>query len=435
MDIVYIQVEKMQTNASEIEDTKTETTEKQTTKQTKGVEIAKQGRILKRGHEWIVPSQSGQGNYSVTMKNEGRYQFRRCTCADYELKGQDCKHIYAVMYMDKLLPQPLLEVKEPKKQSVQNWSAYNKSQIEEKDTFLRLLAELVEVIPEPAGEATGRPRVSMREAVFISCLKVYTTVSCRRFMSDMRFAMEKGHISKGCSFSSISKYMKNEEMKPSLEALIKLSALPLQAVETKFAVDSTGFRTTKFNDYWKEKYNVRRPHVWLKCHAMIGTKTNIVTGADVQFGSDADSPHFVPLVQATANSGFNIEEVSADKAYGSMDNYNTVAELGGTAYIPFKKNILGKSDLTSGVKGRVWRKMLHLFLFSREEFLQHYHQRSNVESTFNMIKAKFTDLVRSKDRTAQVNEVLLKILCHNIVVVIHEMNELGVTPQLQTSIG
>ena len=79
--------------------------------------------------------------------------------------------------------------------------------------------------------------------------------------------------------------------------------------------------------------------------------------------------------------------------------------------------------------------MLHLFLFSREEFLQHYHQRSNVESTFNMIKAKFTDLVRSKDRTAQVNEVLLKILCHNIVVVIHEMNELGVTPQLQTSIG
>jgi hypothetical protein len=41
-----------------------------------------------------------------------------------------------------------------------------------------------------------------------------------------------------------------------------------------------------------------------------------------------------------------------------------------------------------------------------------------------MIKAKFTDLVRSKDKTAQVNEVLLKVLCHNIVVLIQSMLEL-----------
>ena len=376
-----------------------------------------------------MPSQSGQGNYIVTMKNEGRYQFRKCTCADYELKGQDCKHIYAVMYMEQLLPQPLQEVKEPKKQSIQNWSAYNKSQTEEKDTFLKLLAELVDALPEPSGEATGRPRVPMREMVYISALKVYTTVSCRRFMSDMRLAVEKGYVSKGCSFSSISKYMMDEEMMPSVKALIKLSSLPLKTVETKFAVDSTGFRTSKWNDYWREKYHLKREHIWLKCHAMIGAKTNIVTDADVQFGSDADSPHFIPLVQATADNGFVLEDVSADKAYSSMDNYTAVAELGGTAYIPFKKNIKGKSDLTSGFRGRAWRKMLHFFLFSRDEFLQHYHQRSNVESTFNMIKAKFTDLVRSKNRTAQVNEVLLKVLCHNIVVVIHEMNELGVNPE------
>ena len=29
---------------------------------------------------------------------------------------------------------------------------------------------------------------------------------------------------------------------------------------------------------------------------------------------------------------------------------------------------------------------------------------------------------------AQVNEVLLKVLCHNICVVIHEMFELGIEP-------
>jgi hypothetical protein len=57
--------------------------------------------------------------------------------------------------------------------------------------------------------------------------------------------------------------------------------------------------------------------------------------------------------------------------------------------------------------------------------MQHYHLRSNIETTNFMIKSKFMDFVRSKDKIAQVNEALLKILCHNIVVLIHEMNELG----------
>jgi transposase len=66
------------------------------------------------------------------------------------------------------------------------------------------------------------------------------------------------------------------------------------------------------------------------------------------------------------------------------------------------------------------------FIYNRGNFLQHYHLRSNVESTNNTIKAKFTDLVRSKDKTAQINEVLLKILCHNICVLISAMFELGI---------
>ena len=46
-----------------------------------------------------------------------------------------------------------------------------------------------------------------------------------------------------------------------------------------------------------------------------------------------------------------------------------------------------------------------------------------------MIKSKFTDLVRSKDKIAQINEVLLKVLCHNICVLISAMFELGIKPE------
>jgi transposase len=62
----------------------------------------------------------------------------------------------------------------------------------------------------------------------------------------------------------------------------------------------------------------------------------------------------------------------------------------------------------------------------REEFLTHYHKRSNVETTFHMIKAKFGQRLRSKTMTAQINEALCKVLCHNLCVVIQSVHELGI---------
>ena len=41
-------------------------------------------------------------------------------------------------------------------------------------------------------------------------------------------------------------------------------------------------------------------------------------------------------------------------------------------------------------------------------------------------KAKFGDLVRPKCNGGQVNEVLTKVLCHNMCILIRVMRELGV---------
>jgi len=61
-----------------------------------------------------------------------------------------------------------------------------------------------------------------------------------------------------------------------------------------------------------------------------------------------------------------------------------------------------------------------------------YHKRSNVETTFHMIKAKFGQRHRSKTLTAQINEALCKVLCHNLCIVIQSMYELGVDPSLES---
>jgi hypothetical protein len=70
----------------------------------------------------------------------------------------------------------------------------------------------------------------------------------------------------------------------------------------------------------------------------------------------------------------------------------------------------------------------HLFMFNREEFMAHYHKRSNAESVFSMVKGKFGDSVRSKSDVGQINEVLAKMLCHNMCVLIRATHELGVEP-------
>ena len=44
-----------------------------------------------------------------------------------------------------------------------------------------------------------------------------------------------------------------------------------------------------------------------------------------------------------------------------------------------------------------------------------------------LIKAKFRDHVRSKGSDAMVNEVLCKIICHNICCLIQESHELGIS--------
>ena len=72
--------------------------------------------------------------------------------------------------------------------------------------------------------------------------------------------------------------------------------------------------------------------------------------------------------------------------------------------------------------------MYYYFMLNNDEFYDHYHKRSNVETTMHMIKSKFGDSVKSKTWTAQVNEVLCKVICHNICVVIQEMFELGIKP-------
>jgi transposase len=395
----------------------------------KGNVLADLCKIEPVGNGWAVPSQTGNGKYFVRDDSDKP----SCTCPDFELRGGKCKHIFAVMVTRKRIEDAkgnativttVVIAETVRKTYRQDWPNYNAAQMNEKTHFQELLHDLCQGIVEPP-QSKGRPRLSLRDCVFSAAFKVYTTVSCRRFTCDLKDAKEKGFVKDAPHYNSIFRCLESESLTPILQAMILESSKPLATVETDFATDSTGFTTCRYERWFDHKYGCeKKAKEWVKCHFTCGVKTNIITAVVIKDKNAADSPLLPEMLKTTAKN-FTVKEFSADMGYISKENYEAIEKVGAKGYIPFKSN-------ATGAVGGIYEKMFHYFSFKRDEFMQHYHKRSNVESTVSMVKRKFGDFVRSKSDVAMTNEVLCKILCHNLVVLIHEMYELGIEPVFWT---
>lgn len=405
----------------------------------KGQQIAEKAKLTRKGNLWLVPSQTGRGAYKVDVEAQ------RCSCPDYEFRRQPCKHVFAVQYAIEKTVYTRTAVTESGKTTVtetvqterktyrQEWPAYNKAQTMEKAQFQYLLHQLCQGVGSPAQYGAGQRRLPLEDMIFAMAYKVYSTISTRRFMTDMRDAHAKGYTSKLPCYNSIINYFESEMLTPYLQMLIEESALPLQAIERDFAVDSTGLSGCRFVQWVAAKYtdeHLIEKKDWIKMHLITGVKTNVVTAVEISDRYKNDHPYFKPLVEATALN-FQMREVSADKAYLSGTNLQTAIDAKAVPYIPFRTNSVGDKKRHTAL----WKQMYHYFSFNTERFMRSYHKRSNVESTFSMIKAKFGDSLRSKTERAQINEALCKVLCHNICCLIQSMYELGLKPKFYAQVA
>lgn len=395
------------------------------TREQRGIALAKAKDIKQKGALWVVPSQSGSGSYVV----EPGTQQPNCTCPDFETRGIKCKHLYAVEFTIRHSTNAKgdFTVEQTVRMTYrQNWAAYNASQVVEKERVAALLHDLCSAIDNLV-HTNGRPRLPLSDAIFCAVMKVYGGASARRSMVDMEEYAENGYIDKAPHFNSILNVLENPEVTPILKALIEESARPLRAIESDFAVDSSGFSTSTYDRWFSYKYGTKKSEAqWVKAHIMIGTTTNVVTSVEVTGKNGADCPQ-LPALLGTTMKRFNIAEVSADMAYLSHTNLDTINAMGAYPLIPFKSNSSPHGRYGQKPESRaLWHRLFNFFAYHREEFLTHYHKRSNVETTFAMIKAKFGSRVRSKTPTAQVNEVLAKVLCHNLCCLVSAFFELGI---------
>jgi hypothetical protein len=340
-------------------------------RQHRGLQLAALTTIRRMDGAWIVPSQSGKGRYKVRLGIHA--SDCHCDCPDHDLRGVKCKHMYAVEYAiereehadgSETVTESVTVTKTINRQTYpQNWTAYNQAQTNEKSQFQSLLFDLCSgIASEPQGK--GRPRLPLADAIFAATFKVYSTFSGRRFISDLCDAQTKGYLSRVPHFNSIFNYLENPAVTPILAALIQRSSLPMRAIELDFAVDSTGFTTSRFVRWYDHKYNaIRQEHDWVKAHMMCGVTTNIVTAVEI-YDRDASDTKILPSLVGTTATNFSMREISADKGYSSINNHNEITRHGATPYIAFKGNATGTDrDASSS-----WSKMYHFSASSGTSF-------------------------------------------------------------------
>ena len=381
--------------------------------------------VVRPGSIWFVRSESGNGMYSVRRELNGW----SCSCPAAS-GSRSCKHVTACQLLLEEEPQDSTLVARPRKTYRQDWAAYDLGQTEELPLVQQLLSDLAGTVPETAHstDAGGRPPVPIHDQLFGTVLKVWSGKSGRRAGGFYEDALTRGYLSGKPGRMTVQRFLNRQDATQVLSNLVTLSALPLAGLESGEAVapDSTGVQTTCFGAWREAKHGERRERRWLKVHAMVGTRTHVVIRAVVGEENSGDSPQFAPLLHWTMEAGFTPGSVVADRGYLSRENYRLATDLGLEAYIPFKSNSVAR--IRSKSSPSAWRKAYHLFQANREQFDRNYHRRSNVESVFSALKRKFGENVRSRNRVAQVNEVLCKIIAYNLTVVVHEMFENGIAP-------
>lgn len=389
----------------------------------RGQLLAAKGWARIDGGTWRVRSQNNPARrYRVNPHADS------CTCPDHEETNMRCKHIHAVMHTMTAETNGGILTRTQTTTYTQEWASYNRAQVEEKDTFMQLLSDLCACIDEPP-PGKGRPRLSLSDMTFAVTFKVFSRFSARRFSSDLREAHRRGLITRVPHYNSVCNYLANPTLTPILTDLITEASLPLRGLESDFAIDASGFTTSRFMKWLNEKHGIAQSgnyREWIKAHVVVGTRTNIVAAIEVTDWKEGDTTRFAPLMRATAKE-FDVAEISADKAYLTKSNLALTDELGVTPFIPFKSN----SRAVPRHENTPWARMYHRFMADPDAFLSRYHKRSNVESTFSAIKSKFGDGLMSKSLPAQTNEVLAKVLCHNIVVVGQAAVEFGIAPDFR----
>lgn len=316
-----------------------------------------------------------------------------------------------------------------------DWSAYNIAASREREFFEEMVGHLVQTVEEPPYSGRGRPPLSLRKTIEDLFHKVHDRRPSRQAMSDFSYHDLKGtrehHVP---HFNTLTKYLRQESLTPILYGMLILTSHPMRDLETVAAVDASGF-IARPPGHWNgvkhgsdnessdtQARRRRRLRRGRKVHLASGVKSNIIMAATITPINNSDHNELPELLDQTL-AFFKIRELLGDNAYMSHKHYEMLADAGIIPFLDFNSNVKPPP-----LDGSMWSKMFHLYTYHEDVWKSHYFKRNNVETTFSMLKGHWGEVVLSRNPIGQTNEVLLKLIAHNIWVLNHQSAILGIDP-------
>ena len=184
------------------------------------------------------------------------------------------------------------------------------------------------------------------------------------------------------------------------------------------AVDSTGLEARHISKYFVRRKRVKQLETyentyyrrWPKLGISCNCSNHMVLSAITTRGPGVDVNQFERIVTPAAEK-YNIAKILADAGYDSESNHRFARDcLNIKSIIPPKH---GRPTLIpKPFKGK-YREMMRT-KFDKKT----YGQRWQVETVMSMIKRNQGDCLRSKTYWAQNREMMLKVLTHNIGIIL-----------------
>jgi hypothetical protein len=156
-------------------------------------------------------------------------------------------------------PLDLLPAKDPNAPKItypQDAVATNMAKTNEEMMIENMIWELLMIaVEEPERKHTaGRIGFSLREKLFFMFVMAYNKCDSRKTISKLKKFCKYKQISRYPSFKSIFNFYADKKLSKILDDLILISALPLTHIEDTGAIDSTGFSTSRFDNWNKYKW-------------------------------------------------------------------------------------------------------------------------------------------------------------------------------------
>lgn len=178
------------------------------------------------------------------------------------------------------------------------------------------------------------------------------------------------------------------------------------------SADSTGLETHHASQHYRYR-RARDPGVdvqtpdWPKMTWVVDNHSHLIAGAWVGRGPSYDAPTLAPALRQAARL-VRMSLLLTDSGFDSEDNHRVAREECAVSRTLIDLNMRG----WTGPPRTRYRRQMH-----RRPGRKLYGQRWQIESTISQHKRRFGSALRTRSRSAQARECLLRVLVHNLAIV------------------